>query len=859
VNNVDLPGYLKNSKLLNNLSVQRLLQNWAIICSLAVIVLSLTAVITNDVISSKQDLIDQTAFTIETSVRNLDQILANFELRKNNILAAITSKQLNSYRDRSILEQGIQEQLSVLSAQTTDLKTAEPVIRNLEDNLRIFLAHDAALFLNIADNLLVKNQSSQNNINEIERLSGITSALNASSYEIEANLKRLSNITDEYVKMLVTDSRTISQINLFVVVTVSLIVIAIIAAGISLVIYRIDEPLSKVRVAMHDLSHGDMSRRLVESTVVHDEFSDLSLDFNRFAERTQSLFDEVTDAKDALEDSERRTRAILENALVGIAHLKDRRFISVNRKFEELFGYERHEIAGLHKSVLYPSEDDYKALNDAAYQLMANGDTYHGEWKMKHKDGKHFWCEVSAKAISENMVEDGTIWLFEDITQRKRSEAELRRLANFDTLTGLPNRALFNDRLEQGLERTKRQNGLMALIYIDLDRFKKINDSFGHTAGDELLIIISKLLCECVRGSDTVSRLGGDEFTIILPELQNISDAGKVAEKIIAMMYRPLSLKGQEIIMSPSIGISIYPDDAKNIEALLQNADSAMYHAKSKGRNNYQYYTQEMNAEARHRLDMESKLRRATVNDDFLLYYQPQVDVKSLVVTGYEALIRWHDKEYGMVHPNQFIPLLEDSGLIVSVGEWVLRKACSDIAQIRKKNSDFQSVSVNLSARQFMDNSLVDRIKMVLHETGVSPEHLVIEITETILMDETERSLQILKELSDLGLKLSMDDFGTGYSSLAYLKQFPIDVIKIDQSFVCDLHSNPSDAAICEAIIVIGRQLGLKVVAEGVETREQFNFMRDRSCHTIQGYFFGKPAPMEELVCNVNSKSLIMS
>jgi predicted signal transduction protein with EAL and GGDEF domain len=355
-----------------------------------------------------------------------------------------------------------------------------------------------------------------------------------------------------------------------------------------------------------------------------------------------------------------------------------------------------------------------------------------------------------------------------------------------------------------------------------------------------------------VRGSDTVSRLGGDEFTIIIPELQDMSDAGKVSEKVIAKMAESFKLQGQEINISPSIGISLCPDDAEDEETLLKNADAAMYHAKSKGRNNYQYYTQEMNAEARNRLNMESKLRRAIDNDDFLLYYQPQVESDSLHVTGYEALIRWDDPESGMIFPDKFIPLLEDTGLIVPVGEWVLRKACMDITEIRKINNYCQSISVNLSARQFVDNTLVTRIERILSETNVQPENLIIEITETILMTESERSLQILNELSEIGLKLSLDDFGTGYSSLAYLKQFPINVIKIDRSFVQDLHIDPSDKAICEAIIAIARQLELKVVAEGVETQDQFEFMRDRNCQSIQGYFFGKPAPLSELLTEVD-------
>ncbi len=374
----------------------------------------------------------------------------------------------------------------------------------------------------------------------------------------------------------------------------------------------------------------------------------------------------------------------------------------------------------------------------------------------------------------------------------------------------------------------------------------------GHTIGDELLKCVAGRLFECVRNSDTVCRLGGDEFTIILPEMQDISDAGKVAEKILMVMNDSFNLNGEKVNISPSIGVSIFPDDAEEIESLMKNADSAMYHAKSKGRNNYQYYTQEMNAEARLRLDRENRLRRAVEFDQFMLYYQPQVDTKTLHITGYEALIRWHDSETGLVSPDQFVPLLEDTGLIVPVGDWIMRRACIDIRQMSAMNKHFESVSINLSARQFVDHSIVDRIRLILEETGVSPDQLVIEITETIMMTETERSLMLLTELSKLGVKLSLDDFGTGYSSLAYLKQFPINVIKIDKSFVRDLHTNQSDSAICEAIIAIGHQLNLKVVAEGVETQEQFIYMRDKGCHSIQGYYFGKPLPISQLLCNIS-------
>jgi len=857
VNNIDLPDYLKNSKLLNNLSVRQLLQYWALICATAVVILSLAAVITNDLISDKQAQLNKTAIPIDTAVRSLGNILTSFELREEKLLAAKNKDELENYLSRQNLDQSFNDQLSRLSSRVSELHSTTIVLNELQKDYKQFLLFDDE-FTNIFKTTLEEGNVEELSLIENLELARITESMDASRQVIEADLKRLSDIGAEYTKMMAEDSLSVSQVNLMVVVTLSLIVIAIIIAGISLVLYRINEPLAKVRNAMHDLSYGDMTRRLKEENIIKDEFSELSVDFNRFAERTQLLFDDVTNAKDALEGSEKRTRAILENALVGIAHLKDRKILTVNKKFEELFDYERETIEGKRIESLYPSEDDYQALNDAAYKLMADGDTYHGEWQMKQRDGNLFWCDVSAKAISENIDEDGTIWLFEDVTQRKRSEEELRRLANYDTLTDLPNRSLFQDRLLQAMGRARRLNKSIALIYIDLDRFKKINDSFGHSAGDDLLKIVSKRLCECVRGSDTVSRLGGDEFTIILPEIQSMTDAGKVSEKIIFTLDEPFKLNDQEVTISPSIGISLFPDDASDMDSLLRNADAAMYHAKSSGRNNYQYYTQEMNAEARHRLDVEGRLRKAIDNGDFLLYYQPQIDVESLTVTGYEALIRWEDGKNGLVSPNEFVPLLEDTGLIVPVGEWILFQSCSDIEKIHEVNNDFQSISVNLSARQFIDNTLVSRMENVLQKTGVSSKHLVIEITETIMMTETERSMQILNELSELGLKLSLDDFGTGYSSLAYLKRFPIDVIKIDQSFVRDLHDNPSDAAICEAIIAIARRLGLKVVAEGVETQQQFDFMRERNCHSIQGYFFGRPVPLNELVSEIDEQRLMV-
>jgi len=854
VQNIDLPDYLKHSRFLNNLSIRKLLQYWAVICASAVILLSLTALVTNDIIASKQKILDEKLVPSANIIRNLEQILSDSGLLRKELLAAQTLDRLRKYRDANNNRQVITNYLLQLSLLTADIDVLNTVVPGLQDRYKEFLLQDAEFIYCLA--AIISQSPAKPDAGSVscdtESLSGIIVTLNYSSDYLENSLKRISNLAADKINAHSTLSHDLSLINLALVVTVSLLVISVIIAGISLVIYRIDDPLNKVRVAMHDLSSGDMSRRLLVSDEIKDEFSELTIDFNRFADRLQSLFDEVIAANTALENSEKRVRAILENALVGIAHVIDGEIVAVNRKFEEIFGYKRDEIQGRRKEILYPTDDTHKAINEAAAKLLANDETYQGEWKMKHKNGTIFWCAVSAKSISEKTREEGIIWLFEDITQRKRSEEELLRLANYDSLTGLPNRSLFVDRLEQGIGRTRRQDGLLGLLYIDLDRFKIINDSMGHTTGDELLKSAASRFFECVRNSDTVCRLGGDEFTIILPEMQDISDAGKVAEKILMIMNDPFDLNGEKVNISPSIGVSIFPDDGEEIESLLKNADSAMYYAKSKGRNNYQYYTQEMNAEARQRLDRENRLRRAVEFDQFMLYYQPQVDTKTLHITGYEALIRWHDSETGLVSPDQFIPLLEDTGLIVPVGDWILRRACLDINKMAAMNRHFKSVSINLSARQFVDHSIVDRIRLIMEETGISPDQLVIEITETIMMTETERSLKLLTELSKLGLMLSLDDFGTGYSSLAYLKQFPINVIKIDKSFIRDLHTNQSDSAICEAIIAIGHQLNLKVVAEGVETEEQFNYIRDKGCHSIQGYYFGKPLPLSQLLCSTS-------
>ena len=385
-------------------------------------------------------------------------------------------------------------------------------------------------------------------------------------------------------------------------------------------------------------------------------------------------------------------------------------------------------------------------------------------------------------------------------------------------------------------------------MFIDLDRFKQVNDSLGHDAGDKLLQGIAERLTESVRASDTVARLGGDEFVILLTALHDSDIAGKHAQKVINILSKPVLVNNQEIIISPSIGISLFPNDGYDDIQLLKNADSAMYHAKSAGRNNYQFYTEEMNDRALHRLTLERKLRQAAERNDFKIYFQPFVKTQGQEIVGYEALIRWRDENKELVPPVEFIPILEETGLIKSVGEWVFERACENIKMINDSLGSEYRVSINLSARQFQQVDIVKIIENILDRKKLHPSYVDVEITESLLMEGLEKNKRTLFALHDLGVQISLDDFGTGYSSLAYLKQFPIDKLKIDKSFVRDILQDPSDAAICEAILAMAISLDIEVIAEGVETYEQLNYLAERNCQYAQGYLFGKPEPVKTIM-----------
>jgi diguanylate cyclase (GGDEF)-like protein len=437
----------------------------------------------------------------------------------------------------------------------------------------------------------------------------------------------------------------------------------------------------------------------------------------------------------------------------------------------------------------------------------------------------------------------GAIGASLDVTERKRAEEQVRSLAYRDPLTTLPNRLLFQDRLAVAVAQAHRHRRPLAVVFLDLDRFKVINDSLGHSVGDRLIREVSTRLRTCLREGDTVARLGGDEFTLLLPDIGQAVDAAKVTAKVLDLLRLPFDIEGRELFVTASAGISLYPDDGSDAEALLKHADTAMYRAKELGRDNYQLYTPAMSATALERLALESSLRKALAQEELVLYYQPVFD-RTGQVHGFEALLRWRHPELGLVPPAEFIPLAEVTGLILPMGPWVLRSACAQ-AWIWQERYPGLSVAVNLSPRQFQEPGLVGHVTDALADTGLDPRLLELEITETNAMQNAPTAIQTLRELKALGVRLSIDDFGTGYSSLSYLRRFPIDTLKIDQSFIHDIGADPDAAAIASAVIALAHTLKLDVVAEGVETREQLEFLAASGCDRMQGYLLSPPVPAE--------------
>lgn len=564
---------------------------------------------------------------------------------------------------------------------------------------------------------------------------------------------------------------------------------------------------------------------------------------NELVQTNKELLHQITEriaTQAALQESEERLRSVVSNApVILFAVNREGDFTFIEGKGLERLDIKPGELIGRSIFSVFRKTQDFRK----DFLRILEGESVTSVLEL---DETVFECRYSVLHGPDNIV-TGIIGVATDITERNRAESRLLQLANYDSLTGLPNRTLFHDRLTHALAKARRGKGMVALLFLDLDRFKLINDSLGHHAGDELLKFVSRRLLKNARENDTVARLGGDEFTIILEELQNTEDATTVARKILDVMNQPFIIDGHEMFVTTSIGIAIYPQDGEDIEELLKNADTAMYRAKEQGRNNYRYYTSDMNAKAVEHLIMENRMRYALQRDEFTLYYQPQIDLHSQEITGLEALIRWHHPDLGLLYPNQFLPLAEDTGLIMPIGAWVLQKACMQAAQWQKAGLPAMRMAVNLSPLQFKQPDLVNIVAEALKTSHLDPQLLELEITESFLVDDVENAVITLKKLHELGVQLAIDDFGTGYSSLSYLKSFPLNTLKIDRSFVRDISTDEGDAAIAEAIVGLAQTLRLRVMAEGVETEEQLHFLRTRGCDQAQGMLIGEPLPPEKV------------
>ncbi|WP_317204274.1 bifunctional diguanylate cyclase/phosphodiesterase [Janthinobacterium sp.] len=587
-------------------------------------------------------------------------------------------------------------------------------------------------------------------------------------------------------------------------------------------------------------------------------------------------------AEESLRNALLENQAILDSAVLGIAVVENGFNLRCNTKMEELFGYAPGEIVGLSVQALYPDKAAWDAARAETAQDFRAGRVNMSEYQLVRKDGSVFWARLSGRPFDLSQANGRSVWLVDDVTarreaaeavrrardelelrvlertaelaganallqgeivERRQAEARVHHMAYHDSLTGLPNRALLADRLDRAMLAAQRSGCRLAVMFIDLDRFKTINDSLGHLTGDSLLKEVAGRLCQAVRASDTVARLGGDEFVVLVPGIHGVDEASRVAEKIIDALAAPFPLEGHTLHITPSIGLCLYPDDGDDVDALMRHADAAMYHAKANGRNNYQFFTQKMNQAAALRFELESSLRGALAQRQFELYYQPIVDTGTRRLHTLEVLLRWQRPGHGLVLPDHFIPIIEDNGLIVPIGEWVIRRACEQSVAWQRQGWRPVPLAVNLSPRQFLHRGLIASIRGILDDTGIDPALLEFEITETALMQHGEHTLAILGQINGMGIRLSIDDFGTGYSSLAYLKRFPVKKVKIDRAFIKDLEDSAEDRAIVAAIIALADSLQLSAVAEGVETEAQFALLQRQGCRYAQGYLFSRPVP----------------
>jgi diguanylate cyclase (GGDEF)-like protein/PAS domain S-box-containing protein len=609
-----------------------------------------------------------------------------------------------------------------------------------------------------------------------------------------------------------------------------------------------------INLAEHFDVLNRVSKRDLNARVLGESCNELSESLKKV---TNDMIESISRAEEALKESEEKYGSLFKNSNDAILlYDLEGNIIDFNQKVLDQFRYDKSEIASLKISDLHVTED--LEASERAFKKLLGDAFVNCEINFKSKDGEVFPAEVSSSLFEiggKKVIQS----IVRDITHRKRAVDQIVYMAYHDTLTKLPNRLLLKDRLKQALASAKQYNRLVATLFLDLDNFKHTNDTLGHDVGDLLLQEVSDRLVKYIRESDsiarvdnidietTVARLGGDEFTILLTEIRDAQDAARVAQRILELFKQPFNIKKHKIFITTSIGISLYPYDGDDVDTMLKNADTAMYHAKNLGRNNYQFYKQSMNVAILQRFDLENKLRRALEQREFELYYQPQVEICSSHVVGMEALIRWMHPELGILRPSTFLHLAEETGLIIPISEWMLYQACSRNRAWQNAGFPPVRVAVNISGIHFRQKNFIETVQKILQDTDLEPQYLELELTEKILMQEAEMVMHTLKSLKSLGIRFSIDHFGTGYSSLSYLKRFSADSLKIDRSFVKDLIMHPDDNSLIKAIIALARNLNMKVVAEGVETEQQLAFLSEQGTGVAQGSLFCPPLPADSL------------
>ncbi len=604
-----------------------------------------------------------------------------------------------------------------------------------------------------------------------------------------------------------------------------------------LVARSVSRPIIELKNAAVALGQGDLNTRVKIRS--KDEVGTLARSFN-------AMSDELGMAAAVFENTNEAVLITDANANI----------VAINKAFESITGYQEQEVVGGNPSQIKSNRHDESFYQQLWSELLDSG-MWRGEIWNRRKNGEVFPVWQSICAI-KNEAGDVShyVSVFSDISTLKQSQEKLDYLAYHDPLTGLPNRLLFEDRLEQALKHAKREKHEIVLLFLDLDRFKNINDSLGHPVGDALLIEIAKRLDGLVRQEDTVARLGGDEFVVILERIEKPEDGAILAQKILDAFHASIVADGHELLVTLSIGISQYPADGEDVPTLVKNGDAALYRAKEEGRNCFQFYTTELTTKVSERLAMETALRGALREEQLMIYYQPFVSLQSGKITGAEALVRWNHPEHGLVLPDRFIALAEDTGLIVSIGAWVLFQACQQAKLWLDQGYDFGRIAVNVSGLQIQRGKFVDIVKQTLQETGLEGKYLELEVTENVIMRNTEKAIAVLNQLKEIGVQLAIDDFGTGYSSLSYLKRLPIDKLKIDQSFVRDIPEDANDKAIARAIRALAKSLRLMVVAEGIESSKQAAFLKRLGCDEGQGYLYSHPVTADEFGLLLNGGGL---